>query len=258
MFLKDPCGIVCVFITYLAIIYADYVVSRWIIMQTMHDSLWGAANALFFNTILLLLMMAHFKAVWSDPGVVPLPQMRIDFSDIDSIDKDCDWTICTRCETYRPPRAHHCRICQRCVKRMDHHCPWINNCVGERNQKYFIQFLFYVGVLSVYSIALIAYSLLIDCPECDLDVPMKQKRIMHSVVLLVESSLFGMFVFAILMDQIQGIVSEVDINGEQLYKARKPKLTLLSEVCGRQHPLMWLFPCGGTPRKYDSLLHYDV
>lgn len=35
-----------------------------------------------------------------------------------------DWTVCTRCETYRPPRAHHCRICQRCIRRMDHHCPW--------------------------------------------------------------------------------------------------------------------------------------
>lgn len=33
-----------------------------------------------------------------------------------------DWTICTRCESYRPPRAHHCRICRRCVRKMDHHC----------------------------------------------------------------------------------------------------------------------------------------
>lgn len=36
-FVKDPCGVVCVLVTYLAVLYADYVVTRWIILQTMHD-----------------------------------------------------------------------------------------------------------------------------------------------------------------------------------------------------------------------------
>ena len=79
-----------------------------------------------------------------------------------------------RCEMYRPPRAHHCRICKRCIRKMDHHCPWINNCVGEWNQKYFLQFLFYVGVLAAYSILLVALSWSAECPQCPKDIMSKQ------------------------------------------------------------------------------------
>lgn len=94
--------------------------------------LWGPLNVILFNTIVFLLAMAHLKAVFCDPGHVPLPRTRLDFSDLHAnkkyfqSDDEEEWTVCSRCETFRPPRAHHCRICKRCIRRMDHHCPWIN------------------------------------------------------------------------------------------------------------------------------------
>lgn len=36
---------------------------------------------------------------------------------------------------------HHCNICKVCVAQYDHHCPWINGCVGKHNIRLFPLFL---------------------------------------------------------------------------------------------------------------------
>lgn len=45
-------------------------------------SLWGTLNVVVFNCLVLLLIVSHFRAMCSDPGVIPLPQTKMDFSDI--------------------------------------------------------------------------------------------------------------------------------------------------------------------------------
>ncbi|KAL2347932.1 hypothetical protein Fmac_001932 [Flemingia macrophylla] len=69
-----------------------------------------------------------------------------------------NYTFCSYCSKPKSPRAHHCRSCRKCILDMDHHCPFIGNCVGAANHRSFIAFLIsavlstiYVSIMSVYA-----------------------------------------------------------------------------------------------------------
>ncbi len=74
--------------------------------------------------------------VWLDPGPVTATP-RWACNDIIFFAN----RSCRTCHTLKPARLKHCSTCRRCVAVFDHHCIWLNNCIGDNNYRWFVAFL---------------------------------------------------------------------------------------------------------------------
>jgi hypothetical protein len=67
-------------------------------------------------------------------------------------------SACEKCHIgNRPPRCHHCSTCNRCVLQMDHHCIWMNTCIGYGNYRNFILTLVYVMLACIYGTIMLVF-----------------------------------------------------------------------------------------------------
>ena len=66
---------------------------------------------------------------------------------------------CYQCNSLQPPYVYHCHTCKRCVAYLDHHCPWINNCVGLKNHNYFLGYIVSQWLLLIYVMVLIIWAI---------------------------------------------------------------------------------------------------
>lgn len=109
-------------------------------------------EALFFHFVVGCVLVAYYKVVLTDPGyVTPLTIQCMKDAMQEALEKGDGKTLpmintCQKCQLLKPFRAHHCSFCNRCVLKMDHHCPWVANCVGQGNYKFFFHFVVYAFV----------------------------------------------------------------------------------------------------------------
>jgi len=129
-----------------------------------------------YHLVFILFLWSYWRTVWTKSGSVP-KKFRLSAQELDGIEgsgsdeeqrrlleqivveKDLPVAMrtiqgavryCEKCCLIKPDRSHHCSVCGDCVLKMDHHCPWVNNCVAFNNYKFFVLFLLYGLVYCLY------------------------------------------------------------------------------------------------------------
>ncbi|CAK0795190.1 unnamed protein product [Prorocentrum cordatum] len=114
-------------------------------------------------------------------------------------------TVCRRCRTLR---SYHCKECGRCVERLDHHCPWIDNCVGLGNQRLFYAFLVCI-VLALGLFLLLGGVELWSIGERAVGESLEAVPLMGLLVVLALDAVFGGFAAMLLVRQTAYMVANV-------------------------------------------------
>ncbi|XP_037701687.1 palmitoyltransferase ZDHHC3-like [Choloepus didactylus] len=237
-FVCDPLGIACAAGTWLLVLYATGVLLEDLLIPS-EDAAYGVANGALFHLLAFLGLASHARTMLSDPGSVP-----VGYAPPPGPAPAASW--CARCSSARPARAHHCRVCRRCVRKMDHHCPLVNNCVGEDNQKYFVLFTLYIALASLHALLLLGIPVLRSYARGEWDAHSSFSPRLSVLVLFLVALKGLLFASVMFWTQMYAICTDrtrlEQLQRERGRGRRSTGWMNLKAVCGPSFSLAWLSP----------------
>jgi len=252
--------------------------------------------AIVFHCLAIMFVWSYYMVVFTPPGSVP-QSWRLTKADVDKLaqaQSEEEWKnvlsslatqlactvkqrsvqnavrYCEKCLCIKPDRSHHCSVCEDCTLKMDHHCPWVNNCVGFHNYKFFLLFLGYALSYCVFISATTArYFLHIWLLEKEADQELGSAKYHILFVFFVSilfslsvSSLFWYHLWLVLhnrstLEQFRAPMFENNVSDPNGWSLGK--LNNIREVFGPSI-LFWLLPiqtCMGDGISFPTRLPLD-
>lgn len=135
--------------------------------------------------------------------------------------KDTEYSLpfCETCQIVRDVRVFHCNRCNRCILRHDHHCEFVNNCVGKYNHCKFLKFIISAALHSTF---IAVYCLLYMIRQFDSDeTVLKEPAHIISIVIFVIAILISLSMVFFVFQHIVLISSNVTTSESIRKKYRK-------------------------------------
>ena len=111
-------------------------------------------NIIYFCFIVLLFGL-YFILFFSNPGKVENIEKN---TFLNLIEKGENLNhYCPHCIIKKNFRIKHCLICNICVYRFDHHCFWVDNCIGDKNYLLFYSFVVYTNIFILFNLFISIY-----------------------------------------------------------------------------------------------------
>ena len=108
---SDPAGTIMSCLVWFLIGYSNLTMTS--LAQTGGIPGWAS---LWYGILSSLALATHAKTSLTDPGSVPASAVPTE----EQRRQHAKLSMCSQCQTFKPPGSHHCRICNRCISRMDH------------------------------------------------------------------------------------------------------------------------------------------
>ena len=181
---------------------------------------------IFHILIFALSVFAIFKGGCTDPGIIPrqsgnMMHLRSKNYNVVINGALLKLSYCNTCSIFKPPRTSHCRSCDNCCQRFDHHCLWLGNCVGKRNYKYFYLLILFITINAIVEII---YNVNIIVESIKDKEEKKIQNRLFTIIILSITTFYGVMFLIFFIGKLLIIHTRLLIKNFTFYEDFKKKL----------------------------------